>query len=160
MGGVVDAVAKPFKEIGGEIKKGVDAVGGVGQDIIDVSVKPARDIIKGGAELTKGTLSGATEITAGLSKGVGKLAQDPDALAAAAGVALGNPLAATSFLNRKGQGTPSTGQVTSGNIGGGGQTPQVNVSTTPPINAVQPNNFMMPLLIGAGALAFILLRRK
>lgn len=152
MGGVVDSVTKPFKEIGQEIEKGVDSVKGFGQDVIDVTVKPARD-------LTLTTVGAAESIGKGLGEGVGQLAKDPDALAAAAGVALGNPLAATSFLNRKGQ-NPSTGQVTSGNVGGGGQTPQVNVSTTPPIQAVQPNNFMMPLLIGAGALAFILLRRK
>tara|TARA_R110000803_G_scaffold5670_1_gene18709 strand:+ start:6432 stop:6917 length:486 start_codon:yes stop_codon:yes gene_type:complete len=161
MGGVVDAVTKPFKEVGQEIKKGVDSVAGVGQDIIDVTIKPARDLTLGAVEQVKGVQSATTNVVKGLGEGVGKLAQDPNALAAAAGVALGNPLAATAFLNRKGQ-SPSTGNTVG--VGGSGRqpasVPQINVASTPPIQAVQGNSFMLPIIIGGGALAFILLRRK
>jgi len=160
MGGVVDAVVKPFKEVGQEIEKGVDSVAGFGQDVIDVTIKPARDLALGAVEQVKGVQSATTNVVKGLGEGVGKLAQDPNALAAAAGVAMGNPLAATAFLNRKGQ-SPSTANVGVGSSGRQpASTPQINVASTPPIQAIQGNSFMLPIIIGGGALAFILLRRK
>ena len=135
---ITNSVKKTFKKPARLLTKPVEVL----------VTEPIKEGIKVGSSIinspsTKGAISSAQNLISSPEGGA--------LLSAGLGIATGNPLMATSFLNRKNANPSTTSQT---------RTPQINVSTTPPINAVQPNNFMMPLLIGAGALTFILLRRK
>lgn len=77
MGDVEKAAKKVEKATIGEAKKAIKKVGEIGQDIIDVTVKPTRD-------LAKATAQGATNLAE-------KVGENPELLLAGASAYLGGP---------------------------------------------------------------------
>lgn len=145
MGDVKKIGRKIEKAVTDPIKKVVGGVGDIGQDIIDVTIKPARDITKAGFGAVEGTVdsvgeaaSGLGEGISGIGKGLGQIAQS-DQFAGALGSFFGLPQ--SSFMP---QGSAS------------------NAQYAPSQNELPQKSMLPIILIGGGALVggFLLLRKK